>query len=91
MAAKYLTMVGQLQWLVTLGRFDIHAQVPTMSRFGAALGKDIWTDQKGFTPMPSGLRIMQLGIELDNLTIPSYLTKILTGHTLYMVMSTNPS
>ena len=33
MAAKYLTMVGQLQWLVTLGRFDIHAQVATMSRF----------------------------------------------------------
>ena len=30
MAAKYLTMVGQLQWLVTLGRFDIHAQVATM-------------------------------------------------------------
>ena len=44
MAAKYLTMVGQLQWLVTLGRFDIHAQVATMSRFRAALGKDIWTD-----------------------------------------------
>ena len=36
MAAKYLTMVGQLQWLVTLGRFDIHAQVATMSRFRAA-------------------------------------------------------
>ena len=36
MAAKYLTMVGQLlQWLVTLGRFDIHAQVATMSRFSA--------------------------------------------------------
>ena len=33
MAAIYLTMVGQLQWLVTLGRFDIHAQVATMSRF----------------------------------------------------------
>ena len=29
----YLTMVGQLQWLVTLGRFDIHTQVTTMSRF----------------------------------------------------------
>ena len=39
MAAKYLTMVGQLQWLVTLGRFDIHAQVATMSRSRAALGK----------------------------------------------------
>ena len=36
MAAKYLAMVGQLQWLVTLGRFDIHAQVATMSRFRAA-------------------------------------------------------
>ena len=36
MVAKYLTMVGQLQWLVTLGRFDIHAQVATMSRFRAA-------------------------------------------------------
>ena len=36
MAANILTMVGQLQWLVTLGRFDIHAQVATMSRFRAA-------------------------------------------------------
>ena len=36
MAAKYLTMVGQLQLLVPLGRFDIHAQVATMSRYRAA-------------------------------------------------------
>ena len=36
MAAKYLTMVGQLQWLVTLGRIDLDAQVPTMSTFRAA-------------------------------------------------------
>ena len=36
MAAKYLTMVGQLQWLVTLGRFDLHAHVATMSRFRTA-------------------------------------------------------
>ena len=32
----YLTMIGQLQWLVTLGRFDIHAQVTTLSRFRSA-------------------------------------------------------
>ena len=31
----YLTMVGQLQWLITLGRFDIQVQVITMSRFRA--------------------------------------------------------
>ena len=36
MAAKYLTMVGQLQWLVTFWRLDIHAQVATMSRFRTA-------------------------------------------------------
>ena len=35
-AAKYLTLVGQLQWLFTLGRFDLHAQVATMSRLRAA-------------------------------------------------------
>ena len=33
MAAKYLTMVGELQWLVTLGRFDLHTHVATLSRF----------------------------------------------------------
>ena len=31
----YLTMVGQLQWLITLGRFDIQAQVIKMYRFRA--------------------------------------------------------
>ena len=36
MAAKYLTMVSQLQSLDTLWRFNIHAQVATMSRFRAA-------------------------------------------------------
>ena len=29
-------MIGQLQWLVTLKRFDIRAQVTTMSRFRSA-------------------------------------------------------
>ena len=30
------TMIGQLQWLVTLGRFDIQEQVTTISRFRSA-------------------------------------------------------
>jgi hypothetical protein len=34
--AKYLTMIGQLQWLVTLGRFDVFSAVTTMSRFRVA-------------------------------------------------------
>ena len=78
-------MVGQLQWLVTLGRFDIHAQVATMSRFRAAPRQG---HMDRLTPMLLGLRIMQLGLGLNNLTIPFYLIKILTGHTLYMIMST---
>ena len=32
----YLTLEGQLQYLVTLGRFGIHAQVTSMSRFSSA-------------------------------------------------------
>ena len=51
MAAKYVTMVGQLQWMVTLERFDLHAQVATMSRFRALLDKDIWTDSKESIPI----------------------------------------
>ena len=39
--------------------------------------------------MPLGLKIMQLGLELTNLTTPSYQTKILAGHTLYMLMCMN--
>ena len=64
MAAKYLTMVSQLQWLVTLGRFDLHAKVATMSRFRAAPRQGHMDRLKESMPMPLGLRTMQLGIEL---------------------------
>ena len=33
---KYQTMIGCLQWAVSLGRFDIHTAIMTMSRFRAA-------------------------------------------------------
>ena len=33
---KYMCMIGQLQWTVTLGRHDILAQVMSMSRFRLA-------------------------------------------------------
>jgi hypothetical protein len=32
----YMTLIGQLQWLVTLGRFDIYSATVTMSSFRAA-------------------------------------------------------
>ena len=88
MAANYLTMVGQLQCLVSLGRFDLHAQVATMLRLRAPPRQGHMDRLKGSTPIPSEPRIMQLGSELINLITPSYQIMILTGHTLYMVMST---
>ena len=33
---KYMSMIGQLQWAVTLGRYDIPAQVMSMARFRLA-------------------------------------------------------
>ena len=32
----YMSLIGQLQWLVTLGRFDINPHISTMARFRAA-------------------------------------------------------
>ena len=64
MAAKYLTMVGQLQWLLTLGRFDLHAQVATMSRFRAAprQGHMGW---KHLTVIRNFIQLPKLLIELE--------------------------
>ena len=81
-------MDAKLQWLVTLGRSDLHAQVATMSRFRAAPRQGHMDRLKESMPMPLGLRIMQLGLELTNLTTLSYQNKILNGLTLFMVMST---
>ena len=34
--AKYMSLIGQSQWLISLGRFDISCAIMTMSRFRAA-------------------------------------------------------
>ena len=87
MAAKYLTMVGQLQWLVTLGRFDIHAQVATMSRFRAAPRQEHMDRLKRIYSYAIRTKDYAVRFRAEQLTIPFYLIKILIGHTLYMVMS----
>ena len=52
--------------VVTLGRFDIRAQIATMSRFRCcSVDKDIWTDSKGSILIPLGLQIMLLGFRTD--------------------------
>ena len=37
----YMSMMGELQWVVTIGRFDVHAAVMTMSLFCIAPKKVI--------------------------------------------------
>ena len=87
MAVKYLTMVGQLQWLVTLGRLDLHAHVVTMSRFRAAPRQGYMDRFKRIYAYAIGTKHYAVRFRTDQLTILSNQTKILTGHTLYMVIS----
>jgi hypothetical protein len=35
--AQYQSMIGSLQWIITIGRFDVHTAVMTMSGFCIAL------------------------------------------------------
>ena len=48
---NYITMIGQVQWLVTLGRLDIHAQVTTMSRFWSGHRKGHLERLQGYMDM----------------------------------------
>ena len=63
-------MVGHLQWLVTLGRFDLHAQVATMSRFRAAPRQGHMDRLKRIYACPLELRIMQLADHPDYSFLP---------------------
>ena len=70
-----------------VGRFDLHAQVVIMSRFRASPRQGHMDRLKRiYSYMPSGLENMQFNLEVINLITPSYQIKILTLHTLYMVM-----
>ena len=65
----------------------LHAHVATMSRFRAAPRQRHMDRLKKSMLVPLELKIVQLGLEHTNLTTPSYQSKILTGHTLFMVLS----
>ena len=82
----YLTTVGQLQWLITLGRFDIQAQVITMSRVRAQPRKGHLDRLKRIYAYGTRTKDMQPGLEQQNLIILTYLIKILIGLILFMVM-----
>ena len=90
MPAKYLTMVGQLQWLITLGRFDIHPQVATMSRFRSAPRLGHMDRLKRIYAYAIRTKDYAARFRTDQPTPLSYQNKILIGLTLFMVMSMKP-
>ena len=87
MAAKYLTMVGQLQWLVILGRFDLHAQVASMSRFRAVPRQGHMDRLKRIYSYAIRTKDYAIRFRTDQPDYSFLPDQGLTGHTLYMVMS----
>ena len=81
------TMVGQLPWLVTLGRFNLHAHVATMSRFRAAPRQGHMERLRRIYAYAIRTKDYAVRFRTDQLTSPSYQNKILIGLTLYMGMS----
>ena len=88
MAAKYLTMVGKLQWLVSLERFDIHAQVATMSKFRAAPRQGHMDRLKRIYSYAIRTKDYANRFRTEQPDYSFLPSKSFTGHTLYMVMST---
>ena len=87
MAETYLTMVGQLQWLVTLGRFDLHAQVATKSRFRAAPGQGHMDRFKRIYSYAIRTKYYAIRFRTDHLDYSFLLDQILTRHTLNRILS----
>ena len=87
MAAKYLTMVGQLQWLVTLGRFDMYAQIATMSRLRAAPRQGHMDRLKRIYSYTIRTKDYAIRFRTDQPDYSFLPDQDLIGHILYMVMS----
>ena len=67
----FQTLIGQLQWLISLGRFDIAVHVMSLSRFRANLGRDTLIEPKGLLDIYCSYLMVQSDSELGSLT--SYL------------------
>ena len=70
----YLTMIDQLQWLVTVGRFDIHTQVTTLSRFRSSPRKGHLEGYKGPMVISERPNIIQSDTEPSNQTTATFPT-----------------
>ena len=74
-------MVGQLQWLITFGRFDIQAKVITMSIFHAQPRQGHLERLKRIYAYVIRTKDYATSLEQQKLIILIYLIKILIGLT----------
>ena len=65
---QFQTLIGQLQWLISLGRFHIAVHVMSLSRFRAQPRKETLIEPKGLLDIYFSYLMVQLDSELGSLT-----------------------
>jgi Reverse transcriptase (RNA-dependent DNA polymerase) len=76
---KYQSLIGSVQWSMSLGRFDIQTAAMNMSHFRIS-------PRKGHLDTYKSIRMVQSGFELLNLILQSVLLLSIIGCTLSMEM-----
>ena len=65
---QFQTLIGQLQWLISLGRFDIAVHVMSLSRSETNLGRDTLIEPKELLDIYCSYLMVQSDSELGSLT-----------------------
>ena len=61
---QFQALIGQLQWLISLGCFDIAVHVMSLSSFRATLGRDTLIEPKGLLDICCSYLMVQSDSEL---------------------------
>ena len=88
---KDMSMIGQLQWAIMLGRYDILAQVMFMSRFRLAPKVGHLERMKRLYGYLAKTKHYALGTGPKNLITPTNLNRNMNGLELFMGMSKKKS
>ena len=70
--AIYMSLVGQSQWLISLGRFDIACAIMTMSRFRAAPREEHMKRMKRMKRIYGYVKQYQKGCIRVRVDLPNY-------------------
>jgi hypothetical protein len=83
--SQYQSMIGSLQWIVTIGRFNVHTAVMTMSGFRMLLELATLTDYSEYTDTYLRCDSRPFALGLKNQTSLTYPILSTTVPTLCMV------